>query len=122
MVKRSQEDTAPETSDTQTTKKKIRQQWLDVTGRLGNVVQAGTEAATEAAVGTLRVATNSVTGMAQSIGENLTAAAKDATKVAQRSIDRFFSVLDSFAADVEEKPAGEASSKTSSADESKRTE
>lgn len=110
--KTSTEEDSPtaETSSTRGTKEKIRQQSVDLTGRLGSVVQAGTEAATEVAVGTVRVATNSFTMLAQSVGDNFSTVAKEATKVAQRGIDRFFSVLDSFATDSEKKSASEAGS------------
>ena len=101
--------TPQEGADGDASRKKLKDQAVNLTERLGRVVQAGAAAATEVAVGTVRVATGTVTGFTQSVADTINTAVKDSTKVAQRSVDKFFSVLDAgFGDAVKERPADAA--------------
>jgi hypothetical protein len=83
-----------DTRDADVKKTNLRDTSFNLTDGISRVVRAGTEAATEASVGAVRVATGIVAGIAQSVADNVNRAVADSTPVAQRSVDKFLSILD----------------------------
>jgi hypothetical protein len=95
--------------ETETTDETPRKRSFKLTERAGRVARASAEAATEVSVGAVRVAADLVTGVAQSVADNINSTVSDTADLAQRGVDRFFSVLDSARdGDEDEEASGSA--------------
>ena len=106
--------------DTDTTKASLRDTSSKFTDGIGRVIRAGTEAATEASLSAVKVTSGVVTGMAQSVADNINAAVADGASALQRSVDIFFDRLDSSStADTEPSPI--VTGATSTKSETKKT-
>src|SRR5262245_52447466 len=76
-------------------KKSLKDRSFQVTDSVSRVVRAVAGAATEAAVGTVKVGATFATDVAQSTADVVTSTVDETTKVARSTVDRFFSTLDS---------------------------
>lgn len=97
-----------ETQESESSTKGLADQVVKLTEGVSGIIRAGTEAATEVSVGAIRVATGVVSGVVQSVADNLNQAVADSADVAQRGVRRFCSALDSGAAKEPEPASGSA--------------
>ena len=84
-----------EVKDADAGKSSLKDKSFSVTDSVSKFVRAVTGAATEAAVGTVKVGTTFMSDVAQSTGDTVTATVDESTKVARATVDRFFNTLDS---------------------------
>ena len=84
-----------EVKDADAGKSSLKDKSFNVTDSVSKFVRAVTGAATEAAVGTVKVGTTFVSDVAQSTADTVNATVDESTKVARATVDRFFTTLDS---------------------------
>ena len=99
-----------DSTETEPTEETPRKRSAKLTERAGRVARAGAEAATEVSVGVVRVAADLFTGVAQSVADNINATVSDTADLAQRGVNRFFSVLDSAREAVDEEDKADTAS------------
>jgi hypothetical protein len=91
-----------ETREPTSTRQSLRDQSFRFTDAIGRLIRASTEAATEVTIGVVRATTGVVSGVTQSVADNINTSVSDFTGIAQKGIDRFFSALDTGTRDTEE--------------------
>ena len=101
-----------DTAEAEPNEESTRKKTFKLTERVGRVARAGAEAATEVSVGAVRVAADLVTGVAQSVADNINTTVTDTADLAQRGVDRFFSVLDSARSDADEEESSDSTKTT----------
>jgi hypothetical protein len=83
-----------EVKDADAGKSSLKDKSFQVTDSVSRLVRAATGAATEAAVGTVKVGTTFVSELAQNTADTITSTVEESTKVARAAVDRFFTTLD----------------------------
>jgi len=81
-------------------KTSLKDRSFQVTDSVSRLVRAVAGAATEAAVGTVKVGATFATDLAQNAADTFTSTVDETTKVARSTVDRFFSTLDSGSGDT----------------------